>query len=97
MKINSSILQSEKKCYATGSTYNLHRHHIYGGFGKKRISDKYGFWVWLTGIYHNQDTTLGVHFKNKELDLQLKQDCQRKYEEAHSREGFMKLIGKNYL
>lgn len=53
--------------------------------------------VWLTGHYHNQSNE-GVHGKNGHaLDLRLKQDCQRKYEETHSREEWMLLLGKNYL
>ena len=91
-----SILQSEKVCYLTGSTYNLHRHHIYAG-SRRPISEREGFWVWLTGYYHNQSNA-GVHGKDgHELDWKLKQDCQRKYEETHSREEFIRLIGKNYL
>ena len=91
-----SILQSEKVCYLTGSTYNVHRHHIYAG-SRRPISEREGFWVWLTGYYHNQSNA-GVHGKDgHELDWKLKQDCQRKYEETHSREEFMRLIGKNYL
>ena len=91
-----SILQANKECYITGSTYNLHLHHIYAG-SRRKISDREGFVVWLTGHYHNQSND-GVHGKNgHELDLKLKQDCQRKYEETHSREEFMQLIGKNYL
>jgi hypothetical protein len=38
----------------------------------------------------------GVHF-NRELDLRLKRACQAKYEETHSREEFIALIGKNYI
>jgi hypothetical protein len=53
--------------------------------------------VYLIGHYHNQSND-GVHGKNGQaLDMKLKQDCQRKYEETHSREEFMRLIGKNYL
>ena len=91
-----SILQNEKVCYVTGSTHNLHLHHIYAG-SRRKISDDNGFVVWLTGYYHNQSND-GVHGKNgHDLDLMLKRDCQRKYEETHSREEFMELIGKNYL
>ena len=91
-----SILQTEKKCYITGSTYNLHRHHIFAG-GRRQISEREGFWVYLIGHIHNQSNE-GVHGKNgHELDLKLKQDCQRKYEETHSREEWMHLLGKNYL
>lgn len=92
-----SILQDEKKCYITGRTYNLHKHHIYFGNPLRRISEDNGFWVYLVGELHNQ-SSFGVHCKlGHELDLQLKQDCQRKYEETHTRAEFMKLIGRNYL
>ena len=91
-----SIMQSEKVCYVTGSTYNLHKHHIYAG-GRRQISEREGFWVYLTGSLHNQSND-GVHGKNGHyLDMKLKQVCQRKYEETHSREDFLRLIGKNYL
>ncbi|WP_418205773.1 hypothetical protein [Anaerotignum faecicola] len=29
--------------------------------------------------------------------MRLKQDCQRKFEETHTREEFMAIIGRNYL
>ena len=91
-----SILQDERECYITGSTYNLHRHHIYAG-GRRQISEANGFWVYLTGRLHNQSNE-GVHGKDgHELDLKLKQDCQRKYEETHSRAEWMALMHKNYL
>lgn len=92
-----SILQSEKYCYVTGDTYNLQLHHIYGGNGRRSLCDLYGFWCFLRGDYHNQ-ASYGVHEKDGHaLDLQLKRDCQRKFEETHTREEFMKIIGRNYL
>ena len=94
--MSKSILQTERKCYITGSTYNLHRHHIFAG-GRRQISEREGFWVYLIGHLHNQSND-GVHGKNGHaLDFKLKQDCQRKYEETHSREEWMLLMGKNYL
>ena len=90
-----SIIQTEKECYITGSTDNLHLHHIYFGYGLRKISDKHGFTVWLRADWHNM-SDYGVHF-NRELDLQLKQECQRKFEETHTRAEFMELIGQNYL
>ena len=90
----NSIMQDEKKCFITGSTNGIHCHHIYGGKNRK-ISDQNGFFVWLRSDWHNM-SDYGVHF-NKELDLHLKQECQRKFEESHTREEFMALIGKNYL
>ena len=89
-----SILQDEKECYITGSICDLHEHHIYPGKNRK-ISEKYGFKVWLRSDWHNM-RDYGVHF-NKNLDLRLKQECQAKFEETHTREEFIKLIGKSYL
>lgn len=89
-----SILQEEKKCFLTGYEGQLHKHHIYGG-ANRRISEKHGFWIWLKPELHNLSNQ-GVHF-NHDLDLKLKRICQRKYEETHTREEFMQLIGRNYL
>ena len=90
-----SILQDEKKCYATGSTVNLHKHHIFFGSANRKISEREGFWVWLRADFHNM-SDYGVHF-NKDFDLQLKQECQQRYEHDHSRGDFIRLIGRNYL
>lgn len=88
-----SILQEDKKCFICGSL-QVHEHHIYFGANRK-ASENNGFKVYLCPAHHNM-SNCGVHF-NRQLDLQLKQLCQRKFEETHSREEFMKLIGKNYL
>lgn len=92
-----SILQgTEKKCYLTGRTDRLHLHHVFGGIANRKISDKNGFVVWLIPELHNMSKD-GVHF-NRELDLKLKRECQAAYEASgHSREEFIKLIGRNYL
>ena len=89
-----SILQSEKVCYITGSPLRLHKHHIFMGPNRK-ISEEYGCWVYLREDWHNM-SNYGVHF-NSELDLFLKQECQRKFEETHTREEFIALIGRNFL
>ena len=91
-----SIMQTEKECFMTGSIVNLHRHHIYA-VGRRKISEENGFWVWLHGSYHNQ-SDYGVHGKNgHDLDMELKRICQARYEETHTREDFIRLIGKSYL
>lgn len=90
-----SILQCEKYCYISGSERDLHLHHIYHGTGLRKISDENGFWCYLNYKYHN-GSNKGVHF-NRDLDLHLKRECQKKFEETHTRAEFMALIGKNYL
>lgn len=91
-----SILQDKKESYISGSTYNLEEHHIFFGTANRKVSEKNGLKVWLTSEEHRG--TYGVHGKfGRDLDIKLKQDAQRKYEETHTREEFIKLIGKNYL
>lgn len=89
-----SILQDEKYCFITGQTDGLHKHHVF--FGQFRnVSEQNGFFVYLIPQLHNMSDS-GVHF-NKGFDLQLKEKCQRKYEETHTHNEFMKLIGRNYI
>ena len=89
-----SIIQKEKECYFCGSTLNLELHHIYFS-AMRKTSDRNGFVVWLCGRCH-RDNKYGVH-GNREMDLKLKTECQKVYEQTHSREDFMKLIHRNYL
>ena len=91
----NSIIQSEKKCYITGDTNNLHSHHIFGGANRK-LSEKYGLKVWLRADWHNM-SNYGVHF-NRELDLQLKKTAQLCWEEKFgSRQDFRRIFGKSWL
>lgn len=86
----------EKVCLITGvDSGDLVRHEIYYGIKNRAISKKYGFWCYLVPELHNTSKN-GVHF-NKELDLSLKKTAQTKFEETHTREEFIKLIGRNYL
>lgn len=91
-----SIIQSKKKCFICSKQTGLHDHHIYFGVAKRPISEKHGFKVWL--CYEHHEGAYGVHgSKGHELDIFLKQTCQKKYEETHSRNEFIALIGKNYI
>lgn len=92
--MSKSIISNDRKCYVCGTTYNLHRHHIYFSSNRKP-SEKHGFWCYLCGFHHNLSNE-GVHF-NRELDLKLKEECQRRFEENGTREEFVKIIGRNYL
>jgi hypothetical protein len=64
--------------------------------GKNRQSSiKNGFCVGLC-TYHHNGSNEAVHF-NIQNDLILKRVYQKEYEKTHSREEFIKLIGRNYL
>ena len=92
-----SIIQNEKECYITGSTDNLHEHHIIYGNGFRKLSEKYGLKVWLRADWHNM-ADYGVHF-DKNLDLELKQMAQRKAMKHYgwTVEQFIKIFGKSYI
>lgn len=91
-----SILQSEKKCFFSNSTTGLDKHHIYFGANRK-VSDENGFWIWLRHDLHIAGSSFRTPHNDRNLDLQLKELCQRIYEESHTREEFIALIGRNYL
>lgn len=94
---NSILTGKDKRCYVTGRTEGLDKHHIFHGTGMRAISDKHGFWVYLWQPLHIAGMG-GLHARpNRGLDLELKQACQRKFEETHTREEFMAIIGRNYL
>lgn len=90
-----SIMQSARYCYVCGAIRGLNLHHIYEGTANRTQSDKNGFTVYLCTRHHTS-SDYGVHF-DKSLDLRFKRLCQRKFERTHSREEFIKIIGKNYL
>lgn len=91
----NSILQDERRCFVTGDIENLHKHHIFRGIGRRKLSEKYGCWVWLRWDWHNGES-YGVH-NDPLFDKTLKQACQEKFEETHTREEFIRIFGRSYL
>ena len=88
-----SIMQSVKWCWVCRARYPLQKHHVYGGRNRS-VSEENGFVVWLCVDHHIGDH--GVH-NNPSADLMIKRECQAIYEKDHTREDFIKLIGKNYI
>lgn len=89
-----SILQSEKECYICHTLYDIEEHHVYYGSANRRQSTRWGLTLWLCHEHHTGNS--GVHF-NKDLDTELKQMAQAKFEETHTREEFHQIFGKSYL
>lgn len=83
-----SILQKTKRCFVCKKTDVLHRHHIYEGHNR-HVSEEYGFTVWLCPQHHRE-------CEETDLGRKLKSICQMVYEKTHSREDFIKVIGRNY-
>lgn len=90
-----SILQEHKACYVTGRTWGLHKHHVFAG-SRRKAAEEWGCFIWLIPELHNGDYRRAIHF-NQEFDREVKQACQRAFEERYSREKFMEIFGKNYL
>ena len=91
-----SILQEKKECYICGSREHLQEHHCFPGKNRK-TSEENGFKVWLC-LDHHTGSNYSAHGKDgKALALMLKKHCQMEFEEIHTREEFMALIGRNYL
>lgn len=90
-----SILKNEPVCFVCGITYGIQKHHIYGG-GNRQMSEKNGFWVYLCPRHHTR-TIYSVHGDpDHKLDNELKKICQTVYERDHTREEFIKLVGRSY-
>ena len=89
-----SLLSDDRVCYVCGTPNDLHIHHVFFGPNRKN-STRWGCWVYLCARHHNMSNE-GVHF-NRDLDVALKRQTQRKFEEKWSHERFMEVFGKNWL
>lgn len=91
-----SILQENmNECYFCGTKNNIHIHEVYFGSGRRAVSIKYGCCVALCGVHHNL-SNMSVHF-NRDMDLSLKRDMQKKFMEVYPELDFVKIFRKNYL
>ena len=90
-----SIIDNEKQCLVCGSIGGLHKHHIFYGTANRKLSEKYGCWCYLCGRHHNL-SNVGVH-SNRQLDINLKQFAQQKFNEVYPELDFREIFGKSYL
>lgn len=89
-----SILNNLDKCFFCGKPAQC-IHEVYYGTANRKISIENGFCVGLCHYHHNM-SNISVHYDRK-MDLKLKQIYQKEYEKTHTRNEFIKLIGKSYL
>ena len=93
-----SIIQKEKECfickvnYDVTTTNELNKHHIF----EEKQSEKYGLKIWLCHRHPITDSRYSIRYQNQ-LDLELKQLAQKKFEETHTRNEFIKHFIKSYL
>lgn len=85
-----SILTNDMEhCFVCENSF-VDIHEIYGGSHRK-ISMANGFCVPLCRKHHEYVTL------NADGSCYLKQKCQHEFEKTHTRDEFIKLIGRNYL
>ena len=89
-----SIISNERVCVICEQPYNLHKHHVFFGTGLRKLSEKYGCWVYLCSYHHNGSND-AVHF-NKRFDKVLKENTQKKFEEVYPDLDFVQIFGRNY-
>lgn len=92
-----SILQdvSEPRCYVTGATSGLHWHHVVHG-ANRSMAEREGFTCYLRWDVH---AALHDHREPwSGLDQLLKRECQERFEElGHTRDEWLRLVGRSYL
>ena len=96
--LQGDVPYEERHSYITQKTAytdTIDFHHIFGKTKYyKKLSEQYGFWIWLTRDEHDKlhHTSAGVQYSRT-----LKQQCQEIFEMDHSRSMFIRLFGKSYL
>ena len=77
-------------CYLCKSPYNLHTHHMLHGSMKNK-ADQYNLTITLCVECHTLLHDHGFH------DKEIQQLAQKRFEETHTREEFIKEFGKSFL
>lgn len=99
--MTQSIIQKDKThCFICNRNKNadyggLDEHHVFGGYGKRDLSETYGLKVYLC---HDQCHLNGVH-KYADLNKTLQQTVQRRAMDVYNwtEEDFINIFGKSYL
>lgn len=94
--MSKSLLGDRKICFICGTTFNLHKHHIFGGANRSK-SERDGCWCYLCAPHHNMSSK-GVHF-DREEDLILKKICQVAWmtSKGKTEDDFILEYGRSYL
>lgn len=99
--MSRSIIQNDgiKRCYFTHEYCGrngapLEKHHIMNG-ALRDWAEEEGLWIWVDPEIHRQlhETSFGALVQKRLL----KQIAQIAYEKTHSREEWMRKVGKNYV
>ena len=92
--MTKSIIQDQKCCYYCGTTVNLERHHVLGGVANRKLSERYGLWIWCCHFDHL--SVDGVQY-DKQKNWDLKAQAQMAFEAIYGHDFWMKTFYKNYI
>ena len=86
-------------CCGLDHDYRIHKdleeHHAFPGNPGRQTSETFGFKVYLCQQHHRIGSA-AVHNDPEMLRL-IQRDVQEEYEQTHTREEWMSIMGKNYL
>lgn len=82
-----------RKCYLTGQTDNLDKHHCMNGPFRKK-AEAYGLWIFLQ---HDVHMKLHQTPQGQKVAIWLKQQAQEAFERKYGHEKWMKEFKRNYL
>lgn len=85
--------QIVRKCYLTGRTYDLDKHHCMNGAFRKK-AEAFGLWIFLQ---HDVHMKLHQTPQGQKVAIWLKQQAQEAFERKYGHEKWMKEFKKNYL
>ena len=90
-----SIIHGMDECYICHKKGILHKHEVFIGTANRKKSIEWGMVVALCPEHHNMSNK-SVHL-NRFVDLELKRDAQRIFEEKYGHDKFMEVFHRNYL
>ena len=82
-----------RKCYLTGRTDSLDKHHCMNGPFRKK-AEAYGLWIFLQ---HDVHMKLHQTPQGQKVAIWLKQQAQEAFERKYGHEKWMTEFKKNYL
>lgn len=90
-KVSNGNLLERKSCYFCYSVRYLENHHCVGG-PNRPISDYFGLMLPVCGKCHDL-----LHDTDNSMNRELRAYAQKRFEEVHSYEEWMRIFRKNYL
>ena len=89
---NNPVPTIHDSCRYHGTPY-AQTHEVYGGAGRRQLSIQYGLQVKLCDSCHREVT----YNPKGQKAMELKTEYQKKFEQNHTRDEFIRIFGKSYL